>query len=162
MNIDPILDLVVTQSDKQNLLTFLEEINSSLYKTGGATDLFNSNKIYGPALMKCIPEGFEKMDNNSSSAVITNIIQSVKSIPRIEILLATSPSENTLNQIEEFIKDKTSKQSALDIKIDPSILGGAIFMIDGRYIDLSVSKKLNEAFEGDKIHELLNTKNKQL
>jgi F-type H+-transporting ATPase subunit delta len=62
---------------------------------------------------------------------------------RAEVTVAEPLSENHLNALKAALKSTTKKEVALDIRIDPSILGGLIVKLGSRMVDASLKTKLN-------------------
>jgi F-type H+-transporting ATPase subunit delta len=62
---------------------------------------------------------------------------------RAEVTVAEPLSENHLNALKEALKSTTKKEVALDIRVDPAILGGLIVKLGSRMVDASLKTKLN-------------------
>jgi F-type H+-transporting ATPase subunit delta len=62
---------------------------------------------------------------------------------RAEVTVAEPLSENHLNALKAALKSTTKKEVALDIRIDPAILGGLIVKLGSRMVDASLKTKLN-------------------
>jgi F-type H+-transporting ATPase subunit delta len=62
---------------------------------------------------------------------------------RAEVTVAEPLSENHLKALKEALKSTTKKEVALDIRIDPTILGGLIVKLGSRMVDASLKTKLN-------------------
>jgi F-type H+-transporting ATPase subunit delta len=62
---------------------------------------------------------------------------------RAEVTVAEPLSENHLNALKAALKSTTKKEVALDIRVDPTILGGLIVKLGSRMVDASLKTKLN-------------------
>jgi F-type H+-transporting ATPase subunit delta len=62
---------------------------------------------------------------------------------RAEVTVAEPLSENHLNALKAALKSTTKKEVALDIRVDPAILGGLIVKLGSRMVDASLKTKLN-------------------
>jgi F-type H+-transporting ATPase subunit delta len=62
---------------------------------------------------------------------------------RAEVTVAEPLSENHLNALRATLKSTTKKEVALDIRVDPAILGGLIVKLGSRMVDASLKTKLN-------------------
>jgi F-type H+-transporting ATPase subunit delta len=62
---------------------------------------------------------------------------------RAEVTVAEPLSENHLAALQDALKSTTKKQVALDIRVDPAILGGLIVKLGSRMVDASLKTKLN-------------------
>ena len=60
-----------------------------------------------------------------------------------EVTLAERPSETHLSAIKDTLKAVTKKDVQIDIKVDPSIIGGLIVKLGSRMVDASLRAKLN-------------------
>jgi F-type H+-transporting ATPase subunit delta len=59
------------------------------------------------------------------------------------VTVAEMPSETRIAEIKDALKSVTGKDVALDVKIDPAIIGGLIVQIGSRMVDSSLRTKLN-------------------
>ena len=57
--------------------------------------------------------------------------------------LAETPSAKQLNDIRAALKDVAGKEVAVDVKIDPAIIGGLVVKMGSRMVDASLKTKLN-------------------
>jgi F-type H+-transporting ATPase subunit delta len=60
-----------------------------------------------------------------------------------EVRLAQQPSEHHLSAIRDALHAVTGKHVQVDVKVDPSILGGLIVKLGSRMVDSSLRTKLN-------------------
>ncbi|MBB4019092.1 F-type H+-transporting ATPase subunit delta [Chelatococcus caeni] len=66
-----------------------------------------------------------------------------KGIVHAEVTLAEAPSQKALDEIKAAVKAVAGGEIALDVKIDPAILGGLIVKLGSRMVDASLRYKLN-------------------
>jgi F-type H+-transporting ATPase subunit delta len=59
-----------------------------------------------------------------------------------EVTAAQPLSEENLNTLKDSLKASTGKDVALNVKVDPSLIGGLIVKIGSRMIDASLKTKL--------------------
>ncbi len=76
-------------------------------------------------------------------ALLEEIEKHLLSIPRIKMKLAFSPPEETIDRIIGWFEKNYGKKVILDLKTNPRIVGGAVLEYGGKWIDLSLEKKLN-------------------
>jgi F-type H+-transporting ATPase subunit delta len=62
---------------------------------------------------------------------------------RAEVTVAEPLSDTHLNALKSALKSTTQKEVALDVRIDPEILGGLIVKLGSRMVDASLRTKLN-------------------
>jgi F-type H+-transporting ATPase subunit delta len=60
-----------------------------------------------------------------------------------EVTLAERPSEPHLEAIKNALHSVTKKDVQIDVKVDPSIIGGLIVKLGSRMVDSSLRTKLN-------------------
>ena len=66
-----------------------------------------------------------------------------KQIRHAEVVLAETPSTKMLGDIRQALKDLAGDKVAVDVKIDPAIIGGIIVKLGSRMVDASLKTKLN-------------------
>jgi F-type H+-transporting ATPase subunit delta len=71
------------------------------------------------------------------------LVAESKGIVRAEVTLAERPSDAVMGDIEAALKDVAKAEIALDVKIDPNLIGGLTVKIGSRMVDASVRSKLN-------------------
>ena len=72
-----------------------------------------------------------------------DLVADAKGIVRAQVTLAQQPSDAVLNDIKAALREVAKAEIALDVKIDPSLIGGLIVKIGSRMVDASVRTKLN-------------------
>jgi F-type H+-transporting ATPase subunit delta len=66
-----------------------------------------------------------------------------KGIVGAEVTLAEQPSPKRLEDIKSALREVAGSEIALDVKINPAIIGGLIVKLGSRMIDASLRSKLN-------------------
>ena len=72
-----------------------------------------------------------------------DLVSDAKGIVRAQVTLAEAPSDKVLNEIKAALRDVAKADVALDVRIDPSLIGGLIVKMGSRMVDASVRTKLN-------------------
>jgi F-type H+-transporting ATPase subunit delta len=72
-----------------------------------------------------------------------DLVSDAKGIVRAQVTLAEEPSDKVLNDIMAALRDVAKADVSLDVKIDPSLIGGLIVKMGSRMVDASVRTKLN-------------------
>jgi F-type H+-transporting ATPase subunit delta len=62
---------------------------------------------------------------------------------RAEVIVAEPLAEKHLAALKDMLGNATKKDVALDVKVDPKILGGLVIKLGSRMIDASLKTKLN-------------------
>ena len=66
-----------------------------------------------------------------------------KGIVQAEVRLAEKPSDRVLEEIRAALKEVARSEIDLDVKIDPTLIGGLVVRIGSRMVDASLRTKLN-------------------
>lgn len=77
------------------------------------------------------------------TAGFNRLVSQAKGETRAEVTVAEKLDDKHLSTIKELLSGSTKKTVELDVKIDPSILGGLKVQIGSRMIDASLKTKLN-------------------
>ena len=72
-----------------------------------------------------------------------DLVSDAKGIVRAQLTLAEEPSEKVMNEIKAALRDVAKADVSLDVRIDPSLIGGLIVKMGSRMVDASVRTKLN-------------------
>ncbi len=72
-----------------------------------------------------------------------DLVSDAKGIVRAQVVLAEEPSDTVMNEIKAALRDVAKADVAVDVKIDPSLIGGLIVKMGSRMVDASVRTKLN-------------------
>lgn len=71
------------------------------------------------------------------------LVDDAKGIVRAQVVLAEAPSDALMTEIKAALRDVAKADVAIDVKIDPSLIGGLIVKMGSRMVDASVRTKLN-------------------
>ena len=71
------------------------------------------------------------------------LVAESKGIVRAEVRLAEPPSDAVLEEIRASLRDVSRAEIDLDVRIDPSLIGGLVVKIGSRMVDASLRTKLN-------------------
>jgi len=72
-----------------------------------------------------------------------DLVSDAKGIVRAQVVLAEAPSDAVMNEIKAALRDVAKADVSVDVKIDPSLIGGLIVKMGSRMVDASVRTKLN-------------------
>lgn len=72
-----------------------------------------------------------------------DLVATSKGIVRAQVTLAEEPSDKVMSEIKAALRDVAKADVSLDVKIDPSLIGGLIVKMGSRMVDASVRTKLN-------------------
>lgn len=71
------------------------------------------------------------------------LVRDSKGIVRAEVTVAERPSDAVIEEIKASLRDVARAEVELDLKIDPSLIGGLVVKIGSRMVDASLRTKLN-------------------
>ena len=71
------------------------------------------------------------------------LVSDHKGIVRAQVSVAEPPSERVLSDITSALRDVAKAEVDVDIRIDPSLIGGLVVKIGSRMVDASLRTKLN-------------------
>nr|WP_246505046.1 F0F1 ATP synthase subunit delta [Microvirga antarctica] len=72
-----------------------------------------------------------------------DLVATSKGIVRAHVTLAEQPSDTVMSEIKAALRDVAKSDVSLDVRIDPSLIGGLIVKMGSRMVDASVRTKLN-------------------
>jgi F-type H+-transporting ATPase subunit delta len=70
-------------------------------------------------------------------------VAEAKGIVRAEVRLAEPPSAKVLDEIKRALAEVEKAEIALEVKVDPALIGGLVVQIGSRMVDASLRTKLN-------------------
>jgi F-type H+-transporting ATPase subunit delta len=71
------------------------------------------------------------------------LVAAHKGETQASVTVAERPSDVHLNAIKDALKSVTKKDVQIEVKVDPSIIGGLIVKLGSRMVDTSLKTKLN-------------------
>ncbi|MCP8940490.1 F0F1 ATP synthase subunit delta [Alsobacter sp. SYSU M60028] len=71
------------------------------------------------------------------------LVDKSRGVSRAEVTLAETPSARVLADVQQALKDLAGANVAVDVKIDPAIIGGIVVKLGSRMVDASLRTKLN-------------------
>lgn len=138
------LEKILTMED---LLFFLGEIKLAESVIFVKPEVPFFEKIKGVVSQEFIEE-LKKLESLSLfpknppeiSEFLKELKEILQSLPILKLELAFLPSRSFLEKISLFL----GKKIVLDVKVNPEIVGGAILEYKGKYLNLSLEKKVAE------------------
>ncbi len=71
------------------------------------------------------------------------LVADAKGIVRAEVRVAEPPSDRILSEIRAALRDVAKAEVDMDVKVDPSLIGGLVVRMGSRMVDASLRSKLN-------------------
>lgn len=146
-----ILRSSITTLDQLEQISFeIDALLDSLYKTWKGSfekSLDSISPETSQAIKATIKENKISLDNiGQLKELLTGLKEQIHKLKPIEITLAFSPPEAIIKNIFDWVIKNLGFGLILDIKIDKTILGGAIINFNGKYKDYSLKKRMDEIF----------------
>ncbi|MHB2168482.1 F0F1 ATP synthase subunit delta [Alsobacter sp. R-9] len=64
-------------------------------------------------------------------------------VVRAQVTVADAPSDAVMGEIRKALKDVAGDNVAIDVKVDPAIIGGIVVKLGSKMVDASLRTKLN-------------------
>ena len=146
-----ILKTTRTVDDAQKLASEIDFLNESMFHEG-KKEFENVLKKVKPKLAQIIQEEFINKDPTYSNKdmikdFLTQLKERVLALKTVTLEIAFEPSQETIENIHNWILKNIDTDYVLDIVVDNNIVGGVNLTYEGKYKDFSLKKKLDEAFE---------------
>jgi F-type H+-transporting ATPase subunit delta len=71
------------------------------------------------------------------------LVSQSKGIVRAQVTLAERPSDRVMEDIKSALREVAKSEVDVNVKIDPSLIGGLVVKIGSRMVDASLRTKLN-------------------
>lgn len=71
------------------------------------------------------------------------LAEAAKGVVRAEVTVAEKPSDALTAEIKKALSEVAGKDVAIDLKVDPAIIGGLVVKMGSRMVDSSLRSKLN-------------------
>ena len=132
-----------TKEDLDLIQVELELLKKSLYQKDA-----NYNDVLKNDIRSWVAEiisdesketGIEKYLNDSE--------EFLKSVVVLSASISFEPSDVFIDRFSEYVKTNVSKQTVVDFLFNPQLIGGVQLSFKGKYIDLSIRKKITQEFE---------------
>ncbi len=75
------------------------------------------------------------------------VLQKISNLPVVSLTVAFIPKDETLRVLSEWFQTSFAKQVLFDIKVDETLIAGALVSVGGKYMDFSIKPKFNEIFQ---------------
>lgn len=108
----------------------------------------NSTLSFEPpdhAWLNSLPADFLKSFNKDNvSSAMENLEQQIKKLSPLILYLSFEPDKNTITAISLWLRQNLSQKPILEIKYDPTLIGGCALVKNGIYKDYSLKKRVEE------------------
>jgi len=135
---------VYTKAEADMLLSEAEELKRNLFRSRGRWS-------FSPRLEQLAQStGVDLKVKSQTEEFLRTLQEELSGLLVLDLTVAVKLSAVFLAKTCRWLREEVHQKAILDIKVDPSIIAGAIISFKGKYRDLSVGKKLEEWFEEKK------------
>ncbi len=134
-----IADQLITISDRAYLLSELDNIVQSFYRTSGSKDL-NVLGIRSTSL----PFWQTVLKDISDSHQVEAMRQEIQSFRVIRVSLPFDPERIFIEKMIATFRATLGPRCLLDIQVNQSLAAGLIYSVEGKILDRSLRVKLSE------------------
>lgn len=152
---EPILTLLETIFTTRDAQEYIEHIDGLL------TDIYSiERKSILTVLDETLPEDISKgikdylsitkisLTNQEEVRIaLTTLENGIRKARILSLTLAYTPSKKMTANICWWVKKEFGDDVVVELNTNPELVGGAIIVFEGKYIDQSVKKKLDILFE---------------
>jgi F-type H+-transporting ATPase subunit delta len=71
------------------------------------------------------------------------MVDAATGVVRAQVTVAEQPSDKVLGDIKQALKEVAGEKVAVDVKVDPAIIGGIVVKLGSKMVDASLRTKLN-------------------
>ena len=147
-----ILQHIRTTQEADILLAKIEEMLDALYQLNqpGFTQIFAGempstlSKVLQDSMHH---EGITFAKSAEMKNFLTGLKQLLQTTAVLTLTISFPPSDETISVIAAKAKELYGIQTILEINVQESILGGAMIIINGKYLDYSLQTRLSNVFK---------------
>ena len=88
-----------------------------------------------------------QFNKDNLPSALENLEQQINKLSPLTLYLSFEPDKNTIAAIYFWLRQNLSQKSILEIKFDPSLIGGSALVKDGVYKDYSLRAHIEEQKE---------------
>jgi hypothetical protein len=90
-----------------------------------------------------------EIEGRVSQPALEVLKEKLQNLPVLTLTLSFFPDAKTIEKLSTWVKSNIANQVIIDFQNDSEILGGAQISYNGKYLDDSLKKKLDEYFQNN-------------
>lgn len=148
---DPVFAYIRTTEEAAELVNHIDLLLAKIYMT--QKDPFEkiAYALLEPEIAKVIQDIFVKKQLSWSNAeevksFLTSLKSALKGFDVLTITLPYQPTSEDITAFSTWVKTNLGTTILLEVHIDQSLIGGAVIVYKGIYVDQTLQKKLDEYF----------------
>jgi hypothetical protein len=147
-----LLHHIRTTQEADILLAKIEEMLDALYQLNqpGFTQIFAGElpSTLSKALQDAMShEGITFAKSTEMKDFLTGLKQLLQTTTILTLTISFPPSDEAISAIAAKAKELYGAQTILEINVQESILGGAMIIMNGKYLDYSLQTRLSNVFK---------------
>lgn len=140
-----------TIEDRNQLVAELQLVQQALF----STDQQKIEDIYSSQIRHEVSEALQELfQTGDRQAVFSAFEAYLHQLEVVQIVLAFEPSQDQLELLADSIQSSEGNPRLIDLKVDPTIVGGMRVAVGGKYGDYSLRTKIT-AYWQDHQQEIL-------
>ena len=150
--IDTILSLVKTKSEAGEVLFCLENFAGTIFLSKEKPPIAEYfSRLKQELADELIHTFTEKVSAETSRSEAESFLKQLQTALRnckiLQLTIAFHPDDETIALFSSWVKKEIANNILLDIQTDKTIGAGALIIIDGKYKDYSIRKKIAGVFQ---------------
>lgn len=146
---DLLFDKILTKDDVLYLKEKILKLQQEVFRKPGLLSE-KTKEISEEKLVEIVFDSEKKgkisLNPKEQFDYLENLQKELDDLPVLKMVLAFSPSPETIKRISRFVRERDQK-IILDIAVNPEIIGGTILEYKGKYLDLSFCKEVKNFIE---------------
>lgn len=134
---DQVLSQLEILEDKQKLLEAISQHKKDAFLVNKA----KRGGVYVDMLIKFI----SGTHGEQRESTLVDLESRVSAMRTMNLTLAYDPPTSHITEFSGVVKSNLGSDVVIKLRVDASIIGGAMIEIDGRFVDSSLKKSLSEA-----------------
>ncbi len=150
-----VLETIATTEDASELNEQIDRLLTTIYQTERSDIATALDATLSTNISKSIKNYLYK-----TNTILTNeeevrlslkkLQEEVRHANILSLTLAFSPTKKMVTNISQMVKHEFGENILIELSVNPELVGGAVIIYNGKYIDLSLQKKLAILFEAKK------------
>lgn len=141
--VSELLQKLRTKDDLETLRGELDVLRNAMYQSDTNYPEVLKNEVRG-WVSEIIGRESKDMD---AKEYLDEIDKSLSSVPILVVAISFEPSEKFIEKLSSWLKDNISKDLVIDILFNMQLIGGIQLSFRGKYLDLSLRKKISKELE---------------
>ncbi len=146
-----IVKTIKTQKQLDDFTHLLDILGASLYKNTDAFEkaLTKDKSTTAQLLVSELSKPEVVNSPQQKQRLLDDLGAELKTLKTVHLTIAIPVSEDIVRLVSSWAEKKLKGNYLFDIQYDPTIIGGAQISFEGRYMDDSLIRRIEEVFKKD-------------